>query len=35
VIALYAIRIKLLIVVALALVAAVSGGGWFDDCFRY
>jgi hypothetical protein len=33
VIALYATRIKLLVLVALAVVAAVSGGGYFDDVF--
>jgi hypothetical protein len=28
-------RVKLAFLVALATVAAVSGGGWFDDCFRF
>jgi hypothetical protein len=33
VIVLYATRIKLLVLVALAVVTAVSGGGFFDDVF--
>jgi hypothetical protein len=28
-------RIKLIVLVALAVVSAVSGGGFFDDCFRW
>jgi hypothetical protein len=32
---LYATRIKLLALVALAVVAAVSGGGFFDDLIRW
>jgi hypothetical protein len=28
-------RIKLVVLVALAVSAAVSGGGFFDDCFRW
>jgi hypothetical protein len=35
VIALITDRIKLLVLVALAAVAAVSGGGYFDDTFRW
>jgi hypothetical protein len=35
VIVLYATRIKLLVLVALAVVAAVSGGGFFDDLFNW
>jgi hypothetical protein len=34
VIHLYTYRIKLLVLVALAIVSAVSGGGFFDDTFR-
>jgi hypothetical protein len=35
VILLYATRIKLLALVALAVVGAVSGGGFFDDTYTY
>ena len=28
-------RIKLVVLVALAVATAVSGGGFFDDCFRW
>jgi hypothetical protein len=35
VIVLNATRIKLLVLVALAAVAAVSGGGFFDDLFGW
>jgi hypothetical protein len=35
VIALFTDRIKLLVLVALAAVASVSGGGFFDDVFRF
>ena len=28
-------RLKLILLVALATVAAVTGGGFFDDCYRY
>jgi hypothetical protein len=35
VIALIATRIKLLVLVALAVVAAVSGGGFFDDFYQW
>jgi hypothetical protein len=35
VIALFATRIKLLVLVALAVTAAVSGGGFFDDLFNW
>jgi hypothetical protein len=35
VIALFTDRIKLLVLVALAVVASVSGGGFFDDVFRF
>jgi hypothetical protein len=35
VIVLFATRIKLLVLVALAVVTAVSGGGFFDDFFRW
>jgi hypothetical protein len=35
VIVLFATRIKLLVVVALAVVSAVSGGGFFDDLFNW
>jgi hypothetical protein len=35
VIALRTNRIKLLALVALAVVSAVSGGGFFDDSFRW
>jgi hypothetical protein len=35
VIVLFTNRIKLLALVALAVVAAVSGGGMFDDLFHY
>jgi hypothetical protein len=35
VIALISARVKLIFLVALATVSAVSGGGFFDDCFRF
>jgi hypothetical protein len=31
----YATRIKLVVLVALAVVAAVSGGGFFDNLFQW
>ncbi len=33
--ALFITRVKLILLVALATVASVSGGGFFDDCFRF
>jgi hypothetical protein len=35
VIVLYATRIKLIVLVALAVVSAVSGGGFFDGLFAW
>jgi hypothetical protein len=35
VIVLYATRIKLIVLVALAVVSAVSGGGFFDGLFNW
>jgi hypothetical protein len=35
VIVLFATRIRLLVLVALAVVVAVSGGGFFDDFFHW
>ena len=29
------LRLKMVLLVALTTVAAVSGGGFFDDCFRW
>jgi hypothetical protein len=28
-------HVKLIFLVAMATVSAVSGGGFFDDCFRF